>query len=188
MKFEGALIACGFRAVSGSGDVCVFQKGSLVALIVEGFVEPLALPLSSLSLAPPSSPRLLLSSACLPTLSFLVLPHGWVFVTEGFSAVLTVLVFFQEGLNGDVLVGMFHVEMSVYEPEFDCSKGEKSEDIMVSVCFVAMLMPPQVSPDVRGRPCWVWECQSFGGVAYPQFSVLLCVRCDDGCGEDCIGQ
>ena len=88
-----------------------------------------------------------------PPVPFLVLSHGWVFVTEGFSVVLTVMVFFQEGLNDRVLVGMFHVEMSVYEPEVDCSKGVQCVDVMVSVCYVAMLVPPQVSLDVGPAPC-----------------------------------
>ena len=78
----------------------------------------------------PLCPALPLSSLVMPPLPFLVLSHGWVFVTEGFSVVLKVLVFFQEGLNGGVLLGMFHVEMSVYEPEVDCSKGEKCVDVM----------------------------------------------------------
>ena len=94
----------------------------------------------------PCLPR---SPLVMPPVPFLVLSHGWVFVTEGFSVVLTVLVFFQEGLNDGVLVGMFHVEMSVYEPEVDCSKGVQCVDVMVSVCYVAMLVPPQVSLDVR---------------------------------------
>ena len=131
---EGALIASGFRGISESGDVCVFQKGFLVALIVEGFVEPPALPSSSSPPAPPPSPRLQLSSACLPPLPCLVLFHGWVFVFEGYSAVLTVLVFFKEGPNGDVLVGLFHVEMSVSVPMVDCSKGVKSVDIVWFLC------------------------------------------------------
>ena len=51
----------------------------------------------------PCLPR---SPLVMPPVPFLVLSHGWVFVTEGFSVVLTVLVFFQEGLNDEVLVGM----------------------------------------------------------------------------------
>ena len=35
----------------------------------------------------------------------------------------------------------------------DCSKGVKSVDIVVSLCFVAMLVPPHVSPDVGLAPC-----------------------------------
>ena len=109
-------------------------------------VPPVGLPsLSGL----PCLPR---SSLVMPPVPFLVLSHGLVFVTEGFSVVLTVLVFFQEGLNGGVLVGMFHVEMSVYEPEVNCSKGVKCVDV-VSVCYVAMLVPPQVSLDVGPAPC-----------------------------------
>ena len=98
----------------------------------------------------PCLPRLPL---VMPPVPFLVLSHGWVFVTEGLSVVLTVLVVFQEGLNDGVLVGMFHVEMSVCEPEVDCSKGVQCVDVMFSVCYVAMLVPPQVSLDVGPAPC-----------------------------------
>ena len=104
----------------------------------------------------------------MPPVPFLVLSHGWVFVTEGFSVVLTVLVFFQEGLNDGVLVGMFHVEMSVYEPEVDCSKGVQCVDVMVSVCYVAMLVPPQVSLDVGPAPCEAGPA----GYGYPLTSLV----------------
>ena len=58
-----------------------------------------------------------------------------------------------EGLSDDTFVGMFAIVMCVYETEEDCFKGLKFQGILLSVCFVATLMPPRGFLDVGPAPC-----------------------------------
>ena len=58
-----------------------------------------------------------------------------------------------EGLSDDIFVGTFAIVMCVYEPEEGCFKGLKFQGMLVSVCFVAMLMPPRGFLDVGPAPC-----------------------------------
>ena len=100
----------------------------------------------------PCLPR---SSLVMPLVPFLVLSHGWVFVTEGFSVVLTFLVFFQEGLNDGVLVGIFHVEMS------GCKLCGRYGFCVLRCDACAASSFSGCGPcSLRGTPCWVWDLAS----------------------------
>ena len=139
-----------------SWECLVAMKGSVLEL----FAMPLA--------QPPLLPLGVPSSWCgMPCLTRLL------FVLEGNSAVPAILVFLDEGLDGDVLD--------------DCFKGAKSEEMVVFVSFAAMLMPPRGFLDVGPAPCVAGPA----GYGYApacsvewrtlSFSSSLCS--DDGCGR-----
>ena len=105
-----------------SWECLVAMKGSVLELLAMPPAQPPLLPLG------------LPSSWCgMPCLTRLL------FVKEGGNAVPTILVFLDEGLDGDVWD--------------DCFKGAKSEEMVVFVSFAAMLMLPRGFLDVGPAPC-----------------------------------